>query len=69
MRDLITGRFVTVSAATLLRSVPEATSSVSAIPFIRWHQEDLPEPEPEKGDPLDSLKDVADDVTQFIEAI
>mmetsp|Transcript_12379 Transcript_12379/g.34078 ORF Transcript_12379/g.34078 Transcript_12379/m.34078 type:complete len:123 (-) Transcript_12379:102-470(-) len=34
-----------------------------------WHQDDSPEPESKKSDPLDSVKDVTEDVTKLIDAV
>jgi len=34
-----------------------------------WHQDDHPKPEPNKSNPVDSVKDVADDVTKVIDSI
>ena len=33
------------------------------------HQDDSPEPESKKSDPLDSVKDVTEDVAKFIDAV
>ena len=34
-----------------------------------WHQDEHPKPEPNKSNPVDSVKDVADDVTKVIDSI
>jgi len=75
-RAITNGRLEIVSTATLLRLVPVVTSQAHAIPFFKQagahsfgHQDDSPEPESKKSDPLDSVKDVTEDVTTFIDAV